>query len=256
MTTTELAPIERTWRRIFPEMAAGGFGRWESTVQFYGRVNALLRPDSVVVDFGAGRGEFLDRPDSYPRRLQLLRGKVAAVIGVDVDPVVVDNEALDRAIVWRPGTPIDLPDASVDLVVSDYAFEHIDDPAAVVGELDRILKPGGWVCARTPNRWGFIAIGARMVPNALHSRLLRTLQPQRKTRDVFPTRYRLNSLRQLRSAFPAPRWEVHGYAVGEPAYVGSSRALTYVLFGVLRVLPMRLQPMYLFFVQKAPSREL
>ena len=28
----------------------------DSTIQFYERINALLQPDFVVLDFGAGRG--------------------------------------------------------------------------------------------------------------------------------------------------------------------------------------------------------
>lgn len=246
-----LSPIERTWRRIFPEFEAGGFGRHDPTVEFYGRVNALLEPDAVVVDFGAGRGQFMDGRDSYQRRLQSLRSKVRRVVGVDVDPAVRSNPAVDEALVWQPGTPIDLDDESVDLIVSDYTFEHIDDPSVVVRELDRILKPGGWVCARTPNRRGFIAIGARLVPNRYHARMLRTLETNRKEKDVFPTRYHLNTRGQVRRAFPASDWEVHGFAMGEPCYVGDSRALTYLMFGLLRILPMRLQPMQLFFIRKA-----
>jgi len=205
----------------------------------------------VVVDFGAGRGRFTDDLKPYAHRLQMLRGKVARVIGVDVDPVVKENPSLDEAIVWEPGLHIDLPDASVDLIVSDYTFEHIDDPGVVVAEFERILRPGGWVCARTPNRRGLIAIGARVVPNSLHVRALRRLEPQRQEMDVFPTRYRLNTLGQVRRAFTAPGWAVHGYATGEPAYVGNSAVLAYLMFGLLRILPMRLQPMYLFFIRRS-----
>ena len=48
--------------RFYPESAAGGFSRNDGTVAFYQRVQALLRPDSVVIDFGAGRGQFLEAP--------------------------------------------------------------------------------------------------------------------------------------------------------------------------------------------------
>jgi hypothetical protein len=77
----------------------------------------------------------------------------------------------------------------------------------VVAELHRVVAPGGWVCARTPNRRGFIAVGARLVPNALHVRALKKLEPERKDFDVFPTRYRLNTMGQVRRAFPPDQWE-------------------------------------------------
>jgi SAM-dependent methyltransferase len=48
--------------------------------------------------------------------------------------------------------------------VSDFTFEHIVDPAQAARELDRVLKHGGWLCARTPNRYGYIALANRFVP--------------------------------------------------------------------------------------------
>jgi SAM-dependent methyltransferase len=241
--------------RMFPEIAAGGYSRVDQTVDFYGRVNALLAPDSVVVDFGAGRGGFMDLPDSYIRRLRSFQGHQRRVIGVDVDPIVKENPSVDEAHVWEPGTPIDLPDASVDVVVSDFTFEHIDDPSLVIPELDRIVRPGGWVCARTPNRWGYIAIGATIVPNRWHARVLSRLQPGRQERDIFPTRYQLNTLAAVRRQFPAPTWEVHGYTSnGLPAYVGKSRAMYYLTYHFMRLMPRRLGAMYLFFIRKAETR--
>ena len=41
---------------FYPENRAGGFSRCDGTVQFYQQVHALLRPNYVVADFGAGRG--------------------------------------------------------------------------------------------------------------------------------------------------------------------------------------------------------
>lgn len=40
----------------FPEIGAGGYTSRDGTVEFYGRVQALLRPTMHVLDFGAGRG--------------------------------------------------------------------------------------------------------------------------------------------------------------------------------------------------------
>lgn len=242
------------FHRLYPELAVGGYTREDKTVEFYGRVDALLTPESTVVDFGAGRGGFADLPDSHVRRLQLLRGRVAKVIGVDVDPVVEQNDTIDEAVVWEPGSRLPLADASVDLVVSDYTFEHVENPNLVVPELGRILKPGGWICARTPNKWGYIGMGARAIPNRLHARVLQRAQSgHRHERDVFPTRYRLNTLGSVRDWFPEPRWRVVGYTVnGEPVYFGHSRALIYTVYGVSRVLPQRLGAMYLFFIQKLP----
>lgn len=54
-----------------------------------------------------------------------------------------------RAVVHlaSPGESIPLPSAIADLVIIENALDHVDEPAAVAGEMARLLKPGGlaWV---------------------------------------------------------------------------------------------------------------
>ena len=51
-------------------------------------------------------------------------------------------------------TAIDLPDASVDMVIANHVLEHVDDTKAFV-ELHRILKPGGQAIVTVPMIEGF-----------------------------------------------------------------------------------------------------
>lgn len=147
--------------RFYRETDAGGFTRLDGTVAFYTRVNALLAPEMVVVDLGAGRGADAGNAGSgYRRRLAMLRGKVARVIGVDVDEAVRENPKLDEAVVYDGGR-IPLPDASADVVVSDWTLEHIPDPALFAAEIHRILKPGGWLAARTPHLFSALVLSVR-----------------------------------------------------------------------------------------------
>lgn len=241
--------------KLFPEIAAGGFSRLDGTIQFYNRVNALLRPDMVVLDFGAGRGAGLvENRSEYRRKLQLLRGKVARVIGVDVDPAVRSNPGIDEAIVVAPNDPLPLPDGSVDLVLADFVFEHIEHPDRCASELERILRPEGWICARTPNRLNYVAVAARLIPEKLRAPALRRVQPERKPEDVFPTFYRMNDLGTLRRLFPPGRWRDYSYVISpEPAYV-PRRVWAWrmaMLFDSL--LPAVLQSNILAFFQKIRS---
>src|SRR5690349_16475072 len=119
----------------FPEVAAGGFSRTDGSVEFYARVNALLSVDSVVLDFGAGRGRFLEDPIKYRRNLRTMRGRVRQVIGVDVDSAVLGNPSVDVAYCVASGGQIPIAASSVDVVISDFTFEHIESPAAVASEL-------------------------------------------------------------------------------------------------------------------------
>jgi SAM-dependent methyltransferase len=216
----------------FPEIEAGGFTRIDGTIEFYGRINALLRPDYHVLDVGAGRGEWADRSASDFRcRLRLMRGKVAEVIGHDIDPAVLDNRGVDRVVMSKTGDPLPFPDAHFDMIIADYVFEHIEDSSLFSKELKRILKAGGWLCARTPNKWGYVSILTRLIRNDLHTSLLRLAQPARKEVDVFPTVFGMNTMRDLQRAFPPEEFIHFSYFYQpEPSYYFNSR----LVFGLMR----------------------
>lgn len=238
--------------KLQPEMAVGGYSARDGTVEFYGRVKALLQAQMRVIDFGAGRGAwFNDDESAYRRSLRLLRGSVAEVIGCDVDEAVMANRAVDKALLIRPGAPLPFDDASIDMVVADYVLEHIADPQWMAGEFARILRPGGWICARTPTKYNYVSILARFVSNLHHARILRFVQPGRKAEDVFPTVYRLNTRRSLRKYFSAALFEDHSYIYSfEPQYFFGSRVAYRMFQFVHWLLPASLHGNLFIFLRK------
>lgn len=237
--------------RFYPESRFGGFSHRDCTVEFFTRINALLEPGDHVLDFGAGRGGGItDDPCRYRREIQTLQGRCAELVGCDIDPAVLENPHLDRAVVLEPGQPLPFANDSFDLIFCSYVFEHVADPALVTSELQRILKPGGYLCAVTPNRWGYVALVAALVSNRLHRKALNRVQSERADFDVFPTVYALNTPGAIRRYFAAQN-DVVVYAYSpEPAYyVGS--ALLYRLFRwVHKHLPDRLATNLLVFARK------
>jgi SAM-dependent methyltransferase len=243
-----------TARRLYPEVAAGGFTRHDGFIEFFQRINALVDEESVVLDFGAGRGAWADVGMSpFHRRVRDIGSHVKKVVGVDVDPVVLDNPTLSEAHVVEPGAALPFPDETFDVVYADYVLEHVDeaDAPGVVAELHRVLKPGGWFAARTPNKWGVIGIGGRAVPNKLHVRVLSKLQPGRRDVDVFPTRYAMNTRKHLHRLFASPAWDlaVYGHA-SEPQYVGGSVPAWRVGGFIDRVTPPQMLPTLMVFAQR------
>lgn len=239
---------------IFPESKAGGFPAIDSTVLFYTRISALVLPEHTVLDMGAGRGQWLIE-DKFPfrRGLRTLRGKCREVIGCDFDPVVMTNPGLDRAFILSADGKLDLPDTSIDLVFCDWVFEHVEDPTKFVAEVNRVLKPGGWICARTPNRFGYISLSARIIPKRWHQFVLSIAQPNRKSEDVFPAFYRLNSIGQLKKTFSPAAW-VHCSHAWEPtpAYFGNSVLGWRFSMALTKFLPRSLGNILLVYIQKRP----
>ncbi len=234
-----------------PEIAAGGIARDDTSTAFYIRINALIDPSHTVLDLGAGRGGQLEGQQSYRRELGRLKGKVRRLAGCDVDPVVLSNPNLDDAEVLDGSGKLPYPDGTFDLIYSDWVIEHLHDPAAFAAEVRRVLKPGGWFCARTPNKWGYIALGARMVPERLEASILHRLQPGRQDRDVFPKRYRLNTLGAIKRAFPTSQWVNASFSMNAtPAYFGNSRALFWAIDLYQKVTPRWMNTVLLVFLQK------
>lgn len=236
----------------FPENAVAGFSRWDGTVQFYQRVRALLAPDQVVLDFGAGRGAaYYEDSSCYRKGLRDLRGEGRRIIGADVDPAVCSNPWMDESVVIDITAPLPFSDSAFDLILSDSTFEHVKDETRIATELDRILKVGGWICARTPNRHGYIAVANRIVPGRVGNSLVRSAQPGRKTQDIFPAHYRMNTLRKLQMLFPTSRYDHMSFAFdSEPRYHFNSRAMFYLLLGLHGLTPPAFRNTLMVYMRK------
>jgi SAM-dependent methyltransferase len=88
-----------------------------------------------VVDLGCG-------PGFYTRAL---RERGAEVVPVDNDVGELELAGEPPAgFVLADATALPIEDGSVDGVLCSNMLEHTPDPKAVVGEIARVLRPGGW----------------------------------------------------------------------------------------------------------------
>jgi len=238
---------------LYPEYLAGGFTRNNKRLIFYSRVNSLLKDDMTVLEFGAGRGKFADIGPNYLSNLGNFRGRCKQITGIDVDPSVLTNPLLDKGVQYKPGEPLPFDDATFDMIVSWDVFEHVDQPQFYANELSRVLKPGGWLCAQTPNKWGYVGIGARMIPNAWHVRFLKKLAPEKHEEDTFPTVYKMNSLGAIRKYFSEARFDHHSYIFnGPPSYHANKLFLARMILLYNWLMPEGLgQTLHIFLRKKA-----
>lgn len=98
-----------------------------------------------VLDAGCGAGEF-----------------AAALVAAGATVIAADaaDGALARAAVaapaagplaWRDGEPLALGDASIDFIWAGETLEHVGDGEDWLGELRRVLAPGGRLLLTTPD---------------------------------------------------------------------------------------------------------
>ena len=134
---------------------------------------------------------------------------------MDISPDVRSNPYLDRAVEYD-GRRLPFPDARFDLCRTHSVIEHLDDPPATFGEFARVLEPGGRLIFKTPNRWFYAMLVSQIVPQRLHGPIVR-LVTGRAPRDVFPARYRANTLGALRRQLSAAGFieaELHAHLHG------------------------------------------
>jgi SAM-dependent methyltransferase len=234
---------------FYPEVAFGGFPLNDGAIQFYSRVNSLVGPNSVVVDYGCGRG----REDSIPfrRDLRNLKGKAAKVIGLDVDTAAKDNPTIDEFHLLASDSSWPLENDSVDLTICDYVLEHLPDPDTFFAEARRTLRVGGILCLATTNLISYVGLATRLVPNRLHARIVTRVQDGRKAEDVFPTLHRCNTIPAVRRQMTKNGFEalVYGFD-GGPGYLTFSKIAYSLGYLHQKIAPSFIRPIIVAFGRK------
>ena len=106
-------------------------------------------PGPEVLNAGAGAGSLtlkmvdaglrVTSTDASPELCEWVRASLSERGAHDAHPVIVGD--LQR---------LDLPDATFDGAVCAEVLEHLDDDAAALGELARVLRPGGLLVVSVP----------------------------------------------------------------------------------------------------------
>jgi SAM-dependent methyltransferase len=165
--------------------------RFDGTGLFYGWIREIARPEHRVLNLGAG-------PETrHPTRI--LKGEVAEIVGADIDPVVLENRELDSAVLIENGR-VPLDGGTFDLIFSDFVLEHVEKPEEFLGEVMRLLKPGGSYLFRTPNLWHYVAIVSRFTPQWFHEKVANKARRMADdAHEPWPTFYRMNTRPRLRA---------------------------------------------------------
>jgi len=125
-TTGVLARLATAWRE---------YGTHDATARRDDLIRehlAALPPEALVVNVGCARVRRFE--DECPGRY-----------------LATDLRVLDTVDFASDATRLPLADDSVDVLITLEMLEHVPDPAAVVRELGRVLKPGGTLLLSVPS---------------------------------------------------------------------------------------------------------
>jgi SAM-dependent methyltransferase len=137
MSTTERGGARRLHPRVWRDQDWYVMRELRAAIEQVLDRTSGLQAGQRVLDLGCG-----DRPYA-----SLLTRRGATYVASDLDG--------DVDVRIEPGRPLDLPDASVDGVVSFQVLEHVWDLDWYLGECLRLLKPGGWLLLSTHGSWPY-----------------------------------------------------------------------------------------------------
>lgn len=124
---------------------------YEQTVRSRAVLSMLKpQPEETILDIGCGNARDV---------LPILRAN-ARVVGVDISSEMIQQGKCDLARAGFPDVELQVGNAIAlnfttevfDGVLCSEVIEHIPDAAEAIGEIYRVLKPGGRLVLSTPNR--------------------------------------------------------------------------------------------------------
>jgi ubiquinone/menaquinone biosynthesis C-methylase UbiE len=147
----------------------------EARIVAFGRAGVAQRPEFANIASAVGVAQYVAIADEVARLLDcsarrrvldwgagwgqtslLLRARGLDVVAYDIEDKgaaagLLAGADVPYVIASEPRLPF--PDGVFDAVLNCGVLEHVDDPPGALGELYRVLAPGGWLCTyHLPNR--------------------------------------------------------------------------------------------------------
>jgi demethylmenaquinone methyltransferase / 2-methoxy-6-polyprenyl-1,4-benzoquinol methylase len=152
------SPLPERYNRLAEVLSFGQNGRWRRAM-----IDHLVdsRP-GLVLDVATGPAGVA---------LQIAARTGARVVGLDVTEAMLRQAQRNVAeagarvhLALGRGEQLPFADATFDAVTFTYLLRYVDDPAAAIGELTRVVKPGGVVAnlefnVPTSRFWHFWWVG-------------------------------------------------------------------------------------------------
>ncbi len=166
---------EKFWRN--DQLAAGT----REELAYYDWVLNLLqvKPATRVLDIACGGGHCMDRAHAKQTR----------ALGIDIAFAALQRAQANyhlSELAQASAETLPFADATFDYVTCLGSLEHFLAPGQAIGEMKRVLKPGGLVCIVLPNMWSFLDVirGWRHGLSLTHSQDLERFYSLQEAKDT------------------------------------------------------------------------
>ncbi len=204
-TTAARTHFDR-WSQTYEQDSAA---RWLREVQTQALAALALNPDDVLLDVGCGTGAAVR--DAAPN--------VRRAVGFDLSPGMID-QARDRAraagldnVEFRLGDvsgALPFEDGAFTALVCTTAFHHFPRPVETVGEMSRVLAPGGRLVIADANRRHPAVFALDLVLRVAQASHAGFRSPARLMRDLCAAGFD-------RTSYCTVRWRSYAFVRAEKA---------------------------------------
>ena len=167
--------------RIIQKLDPSFKQRWDAYNEL---ITSYMAKESIWVDIGCG--------DNFS--VETFGSKARLAVGIDL--LLPQHKT---AALFICGDIRHLPISSeiADLVTLRFVVEHLPYIPSDFTEIERILKPGGYIVMITPNLWSPFVFVAQLLPSVLKRKILHALYTVDES-EVIPTYHLLNTPSQIR----------------------------------------------------------
>lgn len=177
-----------------------------------------LHPDSfkpVILDAGCGNGNYV---------IDEFRQRISLACGVDLNETfTAKNICLDE-IRCSDLADIPYPNNTFDCALSLWVVEHLQNPIDVLKEINRVLKPGGYLIFCTPNKNNILLLLKRALKSGKLNQLINKVLYGRSKEDIFITYYKVNDINTISQVLKSTGFEVvSGCLNYDPGYTSFNK---------------------------------
>ena len=117
------------------------------------KIRAVLENEGVFPDKEL---KILDIGCSYGLILKQLAAHVDYGVGVDFDIAGMQRPDAGVGFVCADAERLPFPPGSFDIIICNHVYEHTDDPACMLDEIERVLAPDGVCYFAGPNKYDLV----------------------------------------------------------------------------------------------------